>query len=194
MDVEKIEQLANEVDLRPYNQHYRISDFDSGIPEYNEFIISYANDYSTHSISQTQLLLNKKNSDIIGYITLCTDSIKLKQDEKEKHEMEKIPFNSLPALKIGKLAVDKRYLRRGYASFLILLARGIALDLNERGIACRFITVDADIDYDPSTVDLYLKNGFTYNETERKKTRMKSMRLDILNHEDVEHQAEADIV
>ena len=38
---------------------------------------------------------------------------------------------------------------------------------------------DADIKNNPTVVDFYLKNGFTFNEKYRKKTDTVSMRLDI---------------
>ena len=43
------------------------------------------------------------------------------------------------------------------------MARAYAFGMNELGIACRFITVDADIEYDPDTPQFYFKNGFVEN-------------------------------
>jgi len=43
--------------------------------------------------------------------------------------------------------------RKGYGSFMLEMARAFAFGMNELGIACRFITVDADIDYEPNTPD-----------------------------------------
>lgn len=36
---------------------------------------------------------------------------------------------------------------------MLEMARAFAFGMNELGIACRFITVDADIDYEPNTPD-----------------------------------------
>jgi len=61
------------------------------------------------------------------------------------------------------------------------MAIQIAESCNERYFACRFITVDADIEHNESVMEFYLKNGFIPNEEasgKRKKTI--SMRRDIL--------------
>lgn len=49
------------------------------------------------------------------------DSIKLTSDEKEIHDIAKVPYASIPALKVGKLAVNKELReqtkRKEYGSF-----------------------------------------------------------------------------
>jgi hypothetical protein len=89
----------------------------------------------------------------------------------------------LPALKIAKLAVaqefKKSYLRLG--SLMIDFSRSIADQCNERLIACRVLTADADIEYDKSLPLFYEKNGFTALHSKRyaKKTRTLPMWTDI---------------
>ena len=53
--------------------------------------------------------------------------------------------------------------------------------MNELGVACRFLTVDADIDYDKNTPEFYLKNGFVLNlnNKSRNPQHTVSMRKDI---------------
>ena len=46
---------------------------------------------------------------------------------------------------------------------MLEMARAFAFAMNELGIACRFITVDADIEYEPNTFEFYAKNGFIEN-------------------------------
>jgi hypothetical protein len=47
--------------------------------------------------------------------------------------------------------------------------------------ASRFLTVDADVEYDPDTPRFYEKNGFVYNQHDhyKKRTDNKSMRYDL---------------
>lgn len=183
---EQFEYIKKHVKLVEFDENYRITDFDSGIQEYNEFLVDTAKNCFENNISNVYLLINKGNADIIGYMTLANDSIKLSDDEKEIHGINEIPFRSFPALKIGQLSVDEKYrkLTKGYGSFLIELAIAFASNLREYGTMCRFITVDADTSNDEeekSVVDFYIKNGFKlneeYNKDKRKKN--KSMRLDI---------------
>jgi GNAT superfamily N-acetyltransferase len=124
-------------------------------------------------------------------MTLSTDSIKLTNEEKNTHNLGKVPFASIPAIKVGKLAINKKLSdearRKGYGSFLLEMARAYAYSLNELGIACKFITVDADIEYDENTPEFYKKNGFIENLSNRSRNQRHtiSMRLDIFN-DDVE--------
>lgn len=76
-------------------------------------------------------------------------------EEKDMHEIGKVPYASIAALKIGKLAVNKELSDtarcKGYGSFMLELARAYAFQMNTMGVACRFITVDADIEFNADT-------------------------------------------
>ena len=64
---------------------------------------------------------------------------------------------------------------------MLEMERAFAFGMNELGIACRFITVDADIDYEPNTPEFYKKNGFVENlkYKQKKEVHTISMRKDI---------------
>ncbi|MEE0884169.1 MAG: N-acetyltransferase [Faecalimonas sp.] len=160
--------------------------FDSKIEEYNEFL-NKAKLFSNLNISKTFLLVHKYTDELIAYMTLSADSIKLTTEEKDMHEIGKVPYASIAALKIGKLAVNKGLSdivkRKGYGSFMLDLARAYAFEMNKLGIACRFITVDADIEYDENTPEFYKKNGFVENLSNRSRNASHtiSMRKDIFS-------------
>lgn len=162
--------------------------FDSKIEEYNEFLL-LANKFYDLNINRTLLLIHNKTNELLAYMTLSADSIKLTGDEKEVHEIAKVPYASIPALKVGKLAVNKQVSkevkRAGYGSFMLEIARAYAFEMNEIGVACRFITVDADIEYDEKTVEFYYKNGFIENLSNKRRNASHtiSMRKDILKDE-----------
>ncbi len=159
--------------------------FDSEIEEYNDFLL-IADKFFDFNVSKTFLLLHRKTNELLAYMTLSADSIKLTGEEKEIHEIAKVPYASIPALKVGKLAVNKKLSnevsRKGYGSFLLEVARSYAIEMNELGVACRFITVDVDIEYNENTVDFYYKNGFKENLSNKRKNNRHtiSMRKDIL--------------
>ena len=71
--------------------------------------------------------------------------------------------------------------RTGYGSFMLELARAFAFDMNNMGVACRFLTVDADIEYNPNTPLFYKKNGFVENLSNKSRNPKHtiSMRKDI---------------
>jgi hypothetical protein len=179
---EEFEDILKAVVLVDYSPGYKLGDFDCGIPDYNEFLVSDAPIYIEQNICQVKLLLHKQTADIIGYMALNSDSFKLDEEEKLKEGLE-IPYNSVPALKIGKLAINTKYKDKPYGSFMLWLALGFAEQLNRLGIGCRFIIVDADVEHNPETPAFYKKNGFVYNEKmnerRKKQPRSLSMRLDI---------------
>jgi len=177
---EEFGPIQQAVTLVDYSPGYRLGDFDCEIKEYNEFLTDDAPIYISQNISQVKLLIDKKKADVIGYIALLSDSFLLTEEEKEKEGLD-IPFATVPALKVGKLATDHRYRDKPYGSFLLWIAYGLAEKLNATGIACRFLVVDADIRYRKDLPRFYEKNGFVINEKMHNKERTKSisMRLDI---------------
>jgi len=158
--------------------------FDSEIEEYNDFL-KLAKSFYDINVSKTFLLVHKNTKELISYMTLSADSIKLNPKEKDTHEISKVPYASIPALKIGKLAVNKKLSEdvkmKGYGSFMLELARAFAYNMNDMGVACRFITVDADIEYNPDTPLFYKKNGFVENLSNKSRNAKYtiSMRKDI---------------
>ena len=181
---EDIIDIQNDVRLLSIKEIDDVShySFDSEIEEYNDFL-HMADKFFDLNISKTFLLIHKDTNELLAYMTLSADSIKLKAEEKELHDIAKVPYAAMPALKVGKLAVNKKVSeqvkRKGYGSFMLELAR--VFDMNQMGIACRFITVDADIEYNPDTPDFYFKNGFVENLSLRSRNAKHtiSMRKDI---------------
>ena len=97
-------------------------------------------------------------------MSLIADAIKLSLSEKELHGLN-YPFRTFPAMKIGKLAVSefaqKKY--KGIGSCMINNTLALARACNRQLFACRFITVDADIEHDEGLLAFYEKNGFLLN-------------------------------
>ena len=155
--------------------------FRSSIDEYTDFLIEDALDLESKNISKTHLLVNKDKTKIFGYMTLLAGSIKLSIEERSKHG--EIPYESVPCLKIGKLAVDEdsRIQYKGIGTLLIELALALGIEMSEIGIGCRFLVVDADIENNDSVIEFYKKCGFKYNEKYKKKKKQRtiSMRKDI---------------
>ncbi|MDR3199885.1 MAG: GNAT family N-acetyltransferase, partial [Spirochaetales bacterium] len=70
---------------------------------------------------------------------------------------------------------------RHIGSLMMDFARNIADECNERLIACRVLTVDADIEYNKKLPAFYEKNGFTalHSKKYMKKTRTLPMWADV---------------
>jgi ribosomal protein S18 acetylase RimI-like enzyme len=156
--------------------------FDCSIKEYNEYLIQEAHRAQSEYIAITWLLRERKNGNLASYMSLINDAIKLNATEKDLHHLD-YPFKTIPAMKIAKLAVSEssREQFTGIGSYMIYLATFIAVASNEQLSACRFLTVDADIERNKSVIEFYRKNGFIpNNELNNKRSKTISMRKDIL--------------
>jgi len=168
-----LEQLTEKVNLES---------FSCPIDEYNEYLRNEAVRSQKDQMALTWLFCERSSGAIASYMSLIADAIKLSASEKELHVLD-YPFKTVPAMKIAKLAVSASFQERykGIGSLMVEMATEIAIACNEEYFACRFITVDADIEHNDTVIDFYLKNGFVYNdEAGKKRLKTVSMRRDIL--------------
>jgi ribosomal protein S18 acetylase RimI-like enzyme len=159
-----------------------LASFFCPIEEYNNYLFQEAQRSQNDQMALTWLLLERSTGAIAAYMSLIADAIKLSATEKELHNLD-YPFKTVPAMKIAKLAVSAPFQEkyRGIGSLMVEMAIEIADACNEQYFACRFITVDADIEHNESVLNFYLKNGFIPNEeTNNKRRKTISMRRDIL--------------
>jgi hypothetical protein len=138
--------------------------FSCSVAEYDEYLHKDALRSRDDHIALTWLLRERSTGRIAAYMSLIADAIKLSVSEKELHNL-KYPFKTIPAMKIAKLAVsyDFNHKYSGIGSFMISSARTIARKCNNHYCACRFLTVDADIEHDEGVRTFYEKNGFVPN-------------------------------
>ena len=159
--------------------------------EYVTFFKEKALDLEEKSISKTFVLTHNSTKELIGYFSLLTDVVRLTMKEKEESNLSDVAFMSLPAIKLGKLAINKELSseasRKGYGSFILDMINTFAYEVNKEGVACRFVTVDADIEYDSNTPSFYEKNGFVKNlsNPSRNNSKTVSMRRDIFFDGDI---------
>ena len=176
------DKIAEDTYLVKFSPSYPLGDFNCIIQEYNDWLTHDAEPTIASGITNVHLLINSHTEKIIAYMALCTDSFFISDEEKQNIKCEKIAYSSFPALKIGKLAIDKEYVGLNCGSYMIEIAFAIAGKFNdELGVACRFLTVDADVRFDKNTPNFYLQNGFVFNTENRykKRTESLSMRRDI---------------
>jgi len=168
--------------LEQLKDKIRLDSFHCQIEEYNEYLFNEATRSQKDQMALTWLLCERSTGAIAAYMSLIADAIKLSATEKELHQLD-YPFKTIPAMKIAKLAVSAPFQQkyRGIGSLMVEMAIQIAESCNELHFACRFITVDADIEHNETVLKFYEKNGFIPNEEAGKK-RLKtiSMRRDIL--------------
>ena len=168
--------------LEQLDEKKRLTSFFCQIEEYNDYLSHEASRSQKDQMALTWLLCERSTGAIAAYMSLIADAIKLSATEKELHQLD-YPFKTVPAMKIAKLAVSAPFQEkyRGVGSLMVEMAIQIAESCNEQHFACRFITVDADIEHNETVIKFYTKNGFTPNEeTSARRRKTISMRRDIL--------------
>jgi hypothetical protein len=135
------------------------SSFDCGDDDLNGFIRDDAAALATRDVSR--ILVAHEDGLPCGYVALLADTLVLKSDKEKEaldlHSSLKNPPKSVPALKVGRLAVDLG--TRGRVAYvgstLMWLAVQQAIAIRAR-MGCRLLTVDAY----PASVPFYEKLEF----------------------------------
>ena len=183
MSIQEFEESgrSNEFKLDPLTPLAVCSNFDCGMPEYNEYLFRDALRSLDDHVAFTWLLTERATGKTAAYMALIMDAIKLSFTERERHHLNS-PFRTVPAMKIAKLAVDSSFSKKykGIGTFMIASAKRFAYACNAAYCAARFLTVDADIEHDKGVLVFYEKNGFTPNaELYNKNRKTISMRKDL---------------
>jgi len=166
-----------DINIAPLSKIYDLSEFNCGDNDLNEFLKIDSFKYHKSRLASTILVIH--GDKIIGFFSLSADAIKLIDDEKEKCDVSEKPLQEYPAVKLVRLAVDKRYQGKNLGKIILRIAIGLILEKLDNSVGCRFITVDAYT----NKVPFYKNYGFIINEHSKytKKERYISMRFDLLN-------------
>ena len=133
-----------------------LDEFSTENKELKAFLVEDALKNQQLSISTTYLWFYKPTGELVAYISLLNDSLRIRETELEKLFVEKgILYKSLPALKIGRLCVDNRFTGRGIGTFLTKFAMIKASKIGEE-VGCRFLVLDSK----KESIDFYRKMGF----------------------------------
>ena len=143
---EDFEDICNTVKLLPISSE-AVGDisqysFDCGeAKEYETFLKQKALLLEQLGITRTFLIIHSETEELIGYFSLSADTVRLTIEEKAGTDLEQVDFMALPALKLGKLAINKslseKAQRRGYGSFVLDIVNTYAYEMFDNGVACR---------------------------------------------------------
>ncbi len=104
--------------IQPLNSDVNTDSFDCGNDELNDFLQTDALQNQDDWLSITKVMYI--DTTLIGYFTLIADTL-----HKERMELpDKLadyPYQKYPAIKLARLAIDKRYQHQGYGSELMQL-------------------------------------------------------------------------
>lgn len=153
-----------------------ITSFDCNDEDLNDFLLNEAQLYSNELLSVTYVVEDKGLKKVLAYFSLANDKISLTdfENKTEFNRFRKQRFvnekriRSYPAIKIGRLAIDKSAQHQSIGTYLLEFIEDYFLIDNKSG--CRFITVDAYI----NAIPFYIKNNYQFlnNDDEDKVTRL----------------------
>ena len=141
-----IEYIKNNYIFETLTDTHDLSDFECESDDLNDFLKNDALKQQKEKLNLTKLIIC--DDEIIGFVSLLTDSMKLRllQDEVEKEkikgELEVSENNTIPAIKIGRFAIDKKYTGHGLGSQIL---RNILYNLKkiaENYVGLRFAIVE----------------------------------------------------
>jgi len=148
------------------HEQYAIKPFDCDDADLNDFLFSKAALYRKKLLATTFVIENEEET--MAYYSLLNDSLRVNVDSFESKSAfkrfikqlvahSKSHLRNFPALKIGRLAIHKKYQGCGLGKLIVDMIIADILTLNNQQ-ACKLITVDA---YKKSLL-FYEKVGFKY--------------------------------
>ena len=91
--------------------------FDCGVPALNKYLQRYANQDLKRSLTRIYVLA--EGPAIVGYYSISAHSVRR---DHLPEDVQAGPYEDIPFLLLGRLAVDTRFQRQGYGDALIIHA------------------------------------------------------------------------
>ena len=167
--------------FRQIDADTKIKSFDCGDADLNDFLFSDAINYYRSMMALTYPLEDTEADKTAAYYSLLNDKIVFDPDDKKlwnrlnRHVANSKRRKEYPAVKIGRLAIDKDYAGRQIGKSILLQIKHVFATM--RRSACRFITVDAYA----AAVPFYEKCGFMFLSEKDKNSRTRAMYFDLIN-------------
>jgi len=107
-----------ELRIEPLNKSHQKKDFQCGYALLDNYIRTQAKQDVSRDLSAC-FVLNDENNYVIGYYTLSANSIK--RDDFPEEMSRKLPasYDDLPAILLGRLAIDNNYKGNRYGELLL---------------------------------------------------------------------------
>lgn len=150
-----VKKQISDLTVETLEKHHKRADFSCGEDALDRYIKQQASQDQKRRISAPFILVDKIKSQIAGYYTLSMTSIALNDiPEKTAKKLPKYPL--IPAVLLGRLAIDERYKGKKLGEYLLLDAMKRSLD-NSSEVAAYCLVVDAK---DDKAKSFYKKYGF----------------------------------
>jgi GNAT superfamily N-acetyltransferase len=130
------------------------------------FLQKHAQDFQAAHVAQTYVAVDDSKV-VIGFVTLTCSEIDLRNGYELIDCQHANRYDTLPAIKIVRLAVDSRYRYKRIGENLFSHTLGVIITQISPFVGCRFIITDAK----NNAVSFYTKQGFILLDTEENKQR-----------------------
>lgn len=133
------------------------------------FVQKNALAYEQLSLARTYAVFDGATNKLKAYMTLVCGEVAIEEGDVRPIPAKKVDYNyhQYPAVKIARLAVDKKLQGSGMGRRLVELALGIAKGTICPAVGCRFMMVDSK----QASIKFYLKCGFTVLDTKSNRER-----------------------
>ena len=133
------------------------------------FLRRNAASFHQQKLARTYGVFRTEDQRVIAYVTLVCGEIETAPQIGDRLGDDiDFRYGHCPAVKIARLAVDRRYSGRGLGRMLVDFSLGIAVDEISTRVGCRFVVVDAKRQAIPFYAD---KCGFTLLDTPENRAR-----------------------
>jgi len=132
--------LLSQIKIERLSKEHDTFDFDCEDKDLNDFIKNDALNEKYEGWNQTYVATFKGENKVVGFFAISNDSFDIVTKIKEGKNK---PYPSIPATKIGRLAVDKSFQNKGVGEYIVKYAIGFIIDQICKNIGCRYITLDA---------------------------------------------------
>ena len=162
-----IEYIKENYYFEILNEKHDLTNFECDSNDLTNFLKDDALKQQDMNLNLTQLVIC--DNEIVGFFSLLTDTLKLKTLENNnlkkeiKLELDISENNEIPAIKIGRLAIDKKYSKKGLGSHILRNILLSILNLSKTKVGLRFVTVDA---YATSLNFYVKKNNFSSRKSD----------------------------
>ena len=143
----KIEDIKENYYFETLNGSHDLSYFDCGDEDLNDFLKKDALIQQEKKLNLTKLVIC--DDVIIGFVSLLTDTLLIKNIREERIKLDlrnALNINSnnkpLPAVKIGRFALDKRYSGQGLGTHILRNVLATIKKISETNVGFRFIVVE----------------------------------------------------
>lgn len=165
----KTNYIKDNYQFQLLTKEHDLNDFECTSKDLSDFLKKDALDQQEMCLNTTNLIIC--DGKIIGFVSLLADTFKLGkiEDEKVRNRIkEKLRItgnkNNIPAVKIGRFAIDKEYSGKGLGKHIF---RSILFSLTKlkKAVGFKYITIDAYA----SAFEFYVyKHDFKYHKDDEK--------------------------